>query len=364
MFGRRSAARLGRTCTTDSIPRKSRTAADAGERGPNEPSSRLLPQHVVLDQPGGAFGDEAVQRLQARGDMVVRIDRLAHVVQQCGQQEFLVVRQFVAGQIEDLQAVVQRIAFGMVPRVLLDVLQRQQQRFVDLKTVDAVLPARAIASFEVHVGILAREQLFQFGNAGPLDRFAGDRALEDVVGLVGGVDRQLEGKSVRDMNVREDAFLAVFADPFALDVVDHSLVVQRSGHGVDAVGEDVQVDVRAARRGRSSRCRSAAVGIGAGSASCGALRAACRSRFSVRLVAFVQSGQGLDFVADLGVAGQIGRLDPAATDAAGGLHSWRGSTPTPAAGTSDGRLPRRSAAAVSKSSSRCRAVSPLPTRGL
>ena len=36
-------------------------------------------------------------------------------------------------------------------------------------------------------------------------------------------------------------------------------------------------------------------------------------------VAFVQAGEGLDLVADFGVAGQIGRLDPALADAVGGL---------------------------------------------
>ena len=42
-------------------------------------------------------------------------------------------------------------------------------------------------------------------------------------------------------------------------------------------------------------------------------------RLSRAAVAFVQAGEGLDLVADLGVAGQVGRLDPALAEAVGGL---------------------------------------------
>ena len=60
----------------------------------------------------------------------------------------------------------------------------------------------------------------------PLDRLAGDRALEDVVGLVLGVDGQLEVEAVVDVDVREDALLAVLDDLLALDVVLVALVVR------------------------------------------------------------------------------------------------------------------------------------------
>ena len=63
---------------------------------------------VMLDQPGRPRRDQSLQDLQRGGHMVARIDRLAHVVQQCGQQKFFVIRQFLPGQLEDLQAVVRR----------------------------------------------------------------------------------------------------------------------------------------------------------------------------------------------------------------------------------------------------------------
>ena len=103
----------------------------------------------------GPLGDEAVERFQAGGDVVVRVDRLAHVVQQRREQELLVVGQRVAGQVEDLQAVIEGVAFGMVLQVLLHVLQRQEQALIDLEAID-LLGGRGDGGFEVEVGILAR----------------------------------------------------------------------------------------------------------------------------------------------------------------------------------------------------------------
>ena len=68
---------------------------------------------MVLDQPGGPRRDEALQGLQRRRHVLPRIDRLAHVVQQRRQQKLLVVGQLLAGQLEDLQAVVEQVAFRM-----------------------------------------------------------------------------------------------------------------------------------------------------------------------------------------------------------------------------------------------------------
>ena len=41
--------------------------------------------HVMLDQPGSAFGDDIFQGFESRRDMIARIDPLADVVQQRGQ---------------------------------------------------------------------------------------------------------------------------------------------------------------------------------------------------------------------------------------------------------------------------------------
>ena len=57
---------------------------------------------------------------------------------------------------------------------------------------------------EIEFGVLLAEQRLQLGDRGPLDGLAGDRALEDVVGLVLGVERQLEVDSVEDVDVGED----------------------------------------------------------------------------------------------------------------------------------------------------------------
>ena len=136
-------------------------------------------------------------------DVVAAIDRLAHVVQEGRQEELLIVGQLAPGQLEHLQTVVEGVPLGMIPRVLLHVLQRQQQHLVNL---EAVHPALRLQDrlLQRRVGILAGQELLQLGDAGPLDRLAGDRALEDVMGLVGGVDGQLEGEAVVDVDVDED----------------------------------------------------------------------------------------------------------------------------------------------------------------
>ena len=68
---------------------------------------------LMLDQPGRPLGDMARQGGQAGGDRIARLDRLADVVQQGGQLEFLVVGECGPGQLEDLQAVIQGVSLGM-----------------------------------------------------------------------------------------------------------------------------------------------------------------------------------------------------------------------------------------------------------
>ena len=159
--------------------------------------------------------------------------------------------------------------------------------------------------------------MLQLGDAGPLDRFAGDRAFENVVGLVGRVDGEFEVEAVDEMDVREDAFLAVLADLLAFDGVVEAVLIEQMRDGFGRIGEDVQVDVgalphvagedaadqpRAKRREAAHhRQRGEPHGeqvIGAG-------------------CAFEQPGQQLDLVADFDVAGQVGRLDPALADLPG-----------------------------------------------
>ena len=101
----------------------------------------------------------------------------------------------------------------MILRAFLDVLQRQQQDFVDLEAVDPALGLQD-RLIERHLRILAGQKLLELGDAGPLDCLAGDRALVDVMGLVAGVNGQFEGEAVMEMDVDEDPLFAVLADPF------------------------------------------------------------------------------------------------------------------------------------------------------
>ena len=47
--------------------------------------------HVMFDQPECPLGDRTAERLDARDDVVVRLDGLAHIVQERGEEEFLIV---------------------------------------------------------------------------------------------------------------------------------------------------------------------------------------------------------------------------------------------------------------------------------
>src|SRR5262249_18041557 len=51
----------------------------------------LLGLHMVLDEPACPVGDEAIERFEPRGHVIVWVDRLAHVVQERREQELLVV---------------------------------------------------------------------------------------------------------------------------------------------------------------------------------------------------------------------------------------------------------------------------------
>jgi len=108
---------------------------------------------VEGDQGLGPFGDRPFEGLEAGEDVVGRVDRLADVVQEGGQEEFLVVPPPVAGQLEDLEAVVERVSLGVVFRALLDPFERPEQEAVELEAVDVVLDAIDL-EIQVDLGIL------------------------------------------------------------------------------------------------------------------------------------------------------------------------------------------------------------------
>ena len=92
----------------------------------------------MLDQPEGALRDRTAERLDPRAHVIVGVDGLADVVQERRQQELLVIRARLARQLEDLQAVIERIAFGMIAGILLDRFQRRQPHLVDGEPVEMI----------------------------------------------------------------------------------------------------------------------------------------------------------------------------------------------------------------------------------
>ena len=261
--------------------------------------------HVMGDQRGRPVGDRPFEHLQGGGHVVGRVDRLADVVQERRQEELLVIGAFVPRQLEDLKAVVKRLALGMILRALLHSFQRLEQHPVHLEPIDVLLH-RLDLLIEVVVGRFFAEERLQLGDRGPLDRLAGDRTLEDVMGLVRRVDGQLDGVSVVDVDVREDPLLAVLDDPLQLDLVGQAVLVEGGGHERDAVAEDVEVDVRAV-----------ADVAGPDAADESGSEPGELPHHPERLDAhvaepgpafrpLVHAGEGLDLVADLAVGGQVG----------------------------------------------------------
>ena len=84
------------------------------------------------------LGDRPAQGLHAGGNVIVRIDGLADVVQKRGQQKLFIVGLDVAGQVEYLEAMVERIPLGMIFRVLFNRFQRQQSHLVDGEPIEMI----------------------------------------------------------------------------------------------------------------------------------------------------------------------------------------------------------------------------------
>ena len=115
----------------------------------------LLGRHVVLDEPLRSLGDEAVERFECGRDVVLRIDRFADVVQKSREQELLVVGKRITGVVEHLEAVIERVPFGMIFEILLHIFQRQKQALIDLKPIE-LLSRVGHGRFQVQIGIFPR----------------------------------------------------------------------------------------------------------------------------------------------------------------------------------------------------------------
>lgn len=68
--------------------------------------------------------------------------------------------------------------------------------------------------------------------------------LEALAGAV--AEGELDVESSLDVDVGEEAFLVVLKDAFALDGVGEAFVVEERGDGGGVIGEDAEIDVRAA----------------------------------------------------------------------------------------------------------------------
>ena len=146
----------------------------------------------------------AFQRRRRGGDVVAAIDALADVVQQGRQQELLVVRPVIAGQLENLERMIEHVALPDGTRGdCITALQRQEQHAKKLVRIDSLAPQRSPRSSRSMPGYSRSSISSNSADRGAFDRLAGDRAFEDVMGLVLGIDCQFEIEAVVNVDMRE-----------------------------------------------------------------------------------------------------------------------------------------------------------------
>jgi hypothetical protein len=136
---------------------------------------------------------------------------------------------------------------------------------------------------------------------------------------VRGVDGQLQRESITNVNVREDALLAMLADPFSLHIVLIAFRVEDACNARQTVGEEVDVNVRSATN-MPGHCAADQPGLVRAKQSHQAKRLdAHLAQVIGPLVPFVQAREHLNLVADFRVGRKVGRLHPALAQAAAGL---------------------------------------------
>ena len=100
---------------------------------------------------------QLVERMESGRNVVFGVDRLPHVVQQRGQLEFLVVRNLITRQFEDLETVVQGVPFRVILPALLDLFQRHQQHAVNLEAIHLLLDLQQ-RRVQIEVRILTADE--------------------------------------------------------------------------------------------------------------------------------------------------------------------------------------------------------------
>ncbi len=273
--------------------------------------------HVMLDQEPGALGDEFVENRKTGLDVVARVNALADIMQEGGRQEFLVVRPAFASQLEHLERVIEHVTFGMMLCGLANVF-RAARGADERPRVDRRRRFGSLQVVEIDVGIFFGEQFLQLADRSPLDRFAGDRASEDVMSLVLCVDGEFEVKPVEHMNVREDAGLIMLDDLLAFDVKLKPLAFERSRMRAGLSVKTWTSISEPLRTWPVITLPMSRVYTPAGAASCGERPGAClsSSRCGARLRADEQRAES---DREFRNWRQIGRLDAAPAESPSGL---------------------------------------------
>ena len=247
------------------------------------------------------------------------VEPLADVVQQRRQQELLVVGPARRGpaRTPGANGTARRLRGGTSPMPCTFSSGKSSMRKTGYGS--AVASAVSSSPSRSRSGYSRRQKLLQLADRRPLDGLAGDRAFEDVVGLVLGVDRQLEVEAVVNVDVREDTRLAVLDDLLALDVELEPSCSRRSADQGGAVAEDVQVDVGAFADVAGHDAADQPRPEGPQQPHQAQRLQAHVAQVFGAAVAFVDAGEDLDLVADFGVGRKVFGFDPLAAEPFGGL---------------------------------------------
>src|SRR5665213_1256092 len=210
----------------------------------------------------------------------------------------------------------------MIDRRPRHVLQGQKQHPVDRIRIGRRFRRQQLA-IEVEVGIFRRQEFLQLADRRPLNCIAGDRAFEDVMGLVFRVDGQFKRETVVDVDVREDTALAVLDHLLAFQVVLAAFLFEQVANQGGAVAEDVQVDVGTFADVAGHHAADQPRPESAQEAHHAQRLQTHVAQIDGAAVAFVDAGEDLDLLADFGIGGKVFGFDPLTAEPFGRL-AFRG----------------------------------------